>query len=136
MLGNTWKRVGRLIQERREKQGLSQRILAESAGVGVVTLHAIEAGKSSPRIDTLEALCTVLGITPADIWGPPKESANLSASAIPGPLTPADCAAVLLQLAEVSPERRAFVLGVLFDDASIVPDSLAGDLPRLLSTFR
>lgn len=60
----------------------------------------------------------------------------LSASAIPGPLTPADCAAVLLQLAEVSPERRAFVLGVLFDDASIVPDSLAGDLPRLLSTFR
>lgn len=129
--------IGAKIKRFRKERGLTQGDLADRSGVAFRSIQDIELGKRTPRADTIEMLAQALGVSPNKLLGEVIPSgATLSASAIPGPLTPADCAAVLLQLAEVSPERRAFVLGVLFDDASIVPDSLAGDLPRLLSTFR
>ena len=129
--------IGDKIRRLRKERGLTQSDLADRSGVSFGAIQNLEAGKRTPRADTIEMLAQALDVSPNKLLGEVIPSgATLSASAIPGPLTPADCAAVLLQLAEVSPERRAFVLGVLFDDASIVPDSLAGELPRLLSTFR
>lgn len=58
----------------------------------------------------------------------------LSKKAIKGPLTAKDCASILSRFADISPERRAVVLGILFDDASLVPESPAG-LLQLLSTI-
>lgn len=132
MLGNTWQRIGPLIQKKREERGVSQRSLAESAGVGVSTLHDIETGKSSPRIDTLEALCSVLNLTPTELWGEPRASVALSPSAIPGPPSYSDCAVILMRLEKVTPGRRAIVLAWLFDDEDLLPEDSAPELAGFL----
>ena len=124
----TEQRIGQLIQKRRSELNISQRSLADAAGIGVVTLSAIETGKSSPRVDTLEAVCTVLGMTPSDVWGPPRASLDLSPAAIPGPLSAADGAVILARIAEITPAQRAFLLAMLFSDRSLfdgytLPDS-------------
>ena len=43
-------------------------------------------------------------------------SKGLSPYAVTGPVTVKDGALILSQIADISPERRAFVLAVLFDD--------------------
>lgn len=124
----TEQRIGQLIQKRRSELNISQRSLDDAAGIGVVTLSAIETGKSSPRVDTLEAVCTVLGMTPSDVWGPPRASLDLSHAAIPGPLSAADGAVILARIAEITPAQRALLLAMLFSDRSLfdgytLPDS-------------
>lgn len=134
MLGNSREELGKLIRDRRKAQALSLHELAERSGVSYNTLQQIESGKSNPRTDTLEAIFKVLNITASDAFGDPNPSRRLSPSAIPGPLSATDAAAILVQLSNVSPERRAVVLAILFDDSSLVPATLA-DLARLLSTI-
>jgi HTH-type transcriptional repressor of puuD len=48
--------IGRAIAELRNRKGLSQRRLAELAGISYVALANIERGKSNPTVATLTAL--------------------------------------------------------------------------------
>ena len=134
MLGNSREDLGIVIRDRRKSMGLSMHELSEKSGVSYGALQSIEAGKSNPRNDTIEALLNALGLSPSDLYGLPSPSAALSVTVVTGPLTASDCAAILLRISEVSPERRAVVLGILFDDASLVPTTMT-DVARLLSTI-
>jgi transcriptional regulator with XRE-family HTH domain len=56
-------RIGRIIREARRSSGLSQRALAEKAGVPQSTVGRIESGAIGPRWATVEALLRASGMT-------------------------------------------------------------------------
>lgn len=47
----------------RAKEKLSYKALAASAGVSTATIHGTEHGQNSPSLDTVEKLCTALGVS-------------------------------------------------------------------------
>jgi len=60
------------VRRIRNERGLSQRRLAELAGVNKVTLVHIETGKSSPNVETLEKLAAALEVEVADFFPKPQ----------------------------------------------------------------
>lgn len=54
--------VGRRLQELRQAQGLSQRVLAEMSGLNFNTLSLIENEKTSPNVSTLQQLAEALNV--------------------------------------------------------------------------
>lgn len=57
------------LKSRREAAGLTQRQLAESAGVPQTTIASLEAGAArSPRADILASLCVALGCDMAELY--------------------------------------------------------------------
>jgi transcriptional regulator with XRE-family HTH domain len=52
-----------LLRTARRRIGLSQRVLAERAGVTQAAISRIEDGKTSPRFDTLDRLLQACGFT-------------------------------------------------------------------------
>ncbi len=72
-------RVGSKIKNLRQERNLSQYKLAEKADVSQSFLSALEAGKKSPTVDTLEKICRALGISLAEFfsWGNPRQFPNL-----------------------------------------------------------
>jgi DNA-binding XRE family transcriptional regulator len=46
----------------RRRRLLSQRALAQQAGIGTSTIYLIETGKVVPRLVTMQAICTALGL--------------------------------------------------------------------------
>lgn len=124
--------IGSKIKRLRKERGLTQGDLADRSGVSFRAIQDIELGKRSPRSDTVEMLAQALGVQPGELLstnGPSSHS--LSATVIQGPLTASDFASVIQRLADVSPDRRALALAILFDDAALIPASLSD--PRLLS---
>jgi len=59
------KELSAKIKALREKQGLSQRGLAEAAGISAASLSQLEAGLTSPSVATLEKLADGLGVAVA-----------------------------------------------------------------------
>lgn len=55
----TW---GRHARHRRRTLGLNQAEVAELAGVAVRTVHAVEAGKATVRLDALLAVLSAVGL--------------------------------------------------------------------------
>lgn len=53
--------IGARIRQLRESAGLTQGALAQSAGIGRVTLVRIEKGEHSPRFETLSSVARALG---------------------------------------------------------------------------
>lgn len=51
----------------RRQQLLTQSELAARAGLAVSTVRAIEAGHTRPRARVMRAICTVLGLDPAQV---------------------------------------------------------------------
>ena len=51
------------VRHARKQQGLRQDELARAAGVSVRTVHHIEHGKQTIRLDVLERVLTALGLT-------------------------------------------------------------------------
>jgi transcriptional regulator with XRE-family HTH domain len=60
----------------REERGLSQRALADRAGVVKSTIYEAEAGRHIPRIQTLEKLADALGVSLVDLLPPRKRGAD------------------------------------------------------------
>lgn len=50
------------LQQARIKKGLSQRGLAQVAGVSALAINHLEQGKSTPRPNTLKKICDVLDV--------------------------------------------------------------------------
>jgi len=55
-------KVGSAIKERRKILKITQRTLAELAGVGINTLTKIERGEGNPTIEVLEKILDTLGL--------------------------------------------------------------------------
>ena len=55
-------KVGNAIKERRKILKITQRTLAELAGVGINTLTKIERGEGNPTIEVLEKILDTLGL--------------------------------------------------------------------------
>jgi len=54
----------------RERAALTQRELAERAGVNYVQISRIENGDAQPRPGTVRKLATALGVAPVDLMEP------------------------------------------------------------------
>lgn len=128
---------------RRKALRLTQSELAERSGLSFAVIQTLESGKTDPRRKTLEAVAAGLDMSVAELMEPSLSknehaARGLSPYAITGPVTVKDGALILSQIADISPERRALVLAILFDDAHVIPDSMSelGDgLSQLLSTI-
>jgi len=57
------------LRQIREGKGVSLRVLAKHAAVGVATLARMEAGEWDPRLSTLQKLAMTLGVTVAELIG-------------------------------------------------------------------
>ena len=57
------------IKERREELGMSQKDLAEKAGISQSFLCDIEQGRSKPSIDTALKIAEVLNISDVKFFG-------------------------------------------------------------------
>lgn len=57
------KQIGALIRCHRDKSNLTQKQLADLAGVGKTAVFDIEHGKETVQFDTLHKVCSVLNIT-------------------------------------------------------------------------
>ncbi len=56
-----WTEFGAAVATRRHALGLTQRDLADLAGVSLTTLQALEAGRRAARVDSLHRILRALG---------------------------------------------------------------------------
>ena len=59
--------VGQVIQEYREKKGLSQEVVSGLADIGRTHLSAIERGVRKPTMETFFRLADALDVNPSDL---------------------------------------------------------------------
>ncbi len=59
--------VGRVIQEYREKKGLSQEVVSGFADIGRTHLSAIERGVRKPTLETFFRISEAMGIRPSGL---------------------------------------------------------------------
>lgn len=57
--------LGLAVRERREKAKLSQKQLAEKAGVHNTYISQVESGQRNPSLDVIEGLAAALGTAPS-----------------------------------------------------------------------
>jgi len=57
------KRVAARIAQLRDKRGMSQEALAAKAHINRVTLARLELGHHQPKLDTLDRIARVLGVS-------------------------------------------------------------------------
>ena len=60
------------LREIREAQGMSQRRLADLAGITQAALFRLETGETDPRLSTLRQIAKALGVTVGEIIGETK----------------------------------------------------------------
>jgi y4mF family transcriptional regulator len=58
----TSQRIGQRIRAERRRQGMDQRTLAMVANVGVRSVHRIEHGEATVRLDVLMRVLAALGL--------------------------------------------------------------------------
>ena len=59
--------VGKVIQELREKKGLSQEVVSGLAGIGRTHLSAVERGERKPTMETFFRISDSLQIKPSEL---------------------------------------------------------------------
>ena len=59
--------VGNVIQELREKRGLSQEVVSGLAGIGRTHLSAVERGERKPTMETFFRISDALQIKPSEL---------------------------------------------------------------------
>ncbi len=72
-------RFARLLKDRRSQAKLSQRVVAERAGVSSEFISRMERGLTLPALDTFVRLCDALGTTPNDLLMERPYSSDLEA---------------------------------------------------------
>ena len=72
----------------RRARGLTQKQLAEKAGLNVVTIQRFEQGRADPTQETIKKVCEVLGIQSQDIVT--EEFASAGSEWIPCSIRPAE----------------------------------------------
>ena len=56
------KKIGQIIKQRRKNLLITQKELAELAGIGINTLTKIERGEANPSFDLLQKVLDTLGL--------------------------------------------------------------------------
>jgi HTH-type transcriptional regulator / antitoxin HipB len=59
---NTSQRIGQRVREERRRQGMDQRTLATIANVGVRSVHRVEHGEPTVRLDVVTRVLAALGL--------------------------------------------------------------------------
>lgn len=73
------RRVGRRLKALRENRGLSQRDIAQLAGMSAPQLSKLEAGATDMRLSTVRSLLRAMGTSFADISGPDAPELSVTA---------------------------------------------------------
>ncbi|MDO5858989.1 helix-turn-helix transcriptional regulator [Myroides odoratimimus] len=60
--------LGKAIRSIRKERKLTQADVASKAGLSITALSQIEKGESQPQKNTLESICSVLGVTKNHIF--------------------------------------------------------------------
>ena len=64
------KRLGKMLKQRREEQGLTQAALAHKVGVSQTYIAKLESGaRTSPSLATLRKLAKALGVPVVELLG-------------------------------------------------------------------
>lgn len=66
--------IAEAVREWRRVRGLSQRALAERAGIGYVIIARLELGQTDPRLSTLRKLAEALGVSVPELLTPPRKA--------------------------------------------------------------
>lgn len=70
--------VGRVIQEFREKKGMSQELASGLAGIGRTHLSAIERGERKPTLETFYKLGLAMDVRPSVLMARIEEEMSKS----------------------------------------------------------
>lgn len=62
MIINNIEELGKIVKETRKQQGLTQKDLALTTGVGVRLIVELEKGTRGVKIDTIIKICQFLGL--------------------------------------------------------------------------
>jgi y4mF family transcriptional regulator len=62
MARTTPQRIATIVRDARTRQGIDQRKLALIANVGVSSVHRVESGEETVRLDVLIRILTALGL--------------------------------------------------------------------------
>lgn len=62
MIATTMSSVAQRVREERRRQGMDQRTLALVANVGVRSVHRVEHGEPTVRLDVLTRILAALGL--------------------------------------------------------------------------
>ena len=68
--------VGQVIQNYRERKGISQEVLSSFAEIGRTHLSAIERGTRKPTLETFYKISEALGVKASDIMRSIEEEIN------------------------------------------------------------
>ena len=61
-------KIGEVVVKLRKEKGFSQEKLALESGISRKGMHLIESGKGEPKLETIERICLVLGVTVSDFF--------------------------------------------------------------------
>ncbi len=132
--------IGLKVAELRVAKGLSQKEFAREAGVSISTLKDMERGVKEGHPTSRAKVAKALGVPVMDLYQLVKDPAHSQPKPKAQPKVPARPGAsgldeqakeylkfgsdLLKRFSGASPEQRAVVLAVLFDDASFVREIL------------
>jgi len=68
------RRLGTVIRSTREERDLTQKELADAAGVSMKYLSMMETGETNPSIKTFTKVCTALKVRPTELMDQAKLS--------------------------------------------------------------
>ena len=60
--------IGKIIQEKRKRVGLTQKQLAEKVSVATITIQQYERNVREPKFDMLEKISEALSCSPMEFW--------------------------------------------------------------------
>lgn len=116
------KALSRQIREMRRARRLTQAELADVAGVAVKVIQEIEHERANPTISTLEALAKALNVDLVNLLG--KDQSPRARRTTTQKQTPDvnSAAQLLIAYAMLSPERKAIVNAIVFDDEAYLSE--------------
>jgi y4mF family transcriptional regulator len=67
-------KIGEMVRQRRQANGLTQRQLGELAGVGLRLISELERGKATLRMDAVNRVLAVFGLMLGPVEAPRSEA--------------------------------------------------------------
>lgn len=132
------KDLGKRVRRFRQLAGLTQYELADLSGLSFRAIQRVEDGSSRPRSDTIEALAKAMKVSVSALLVDEGVGTRSSTSAdlIERGPTALDLIECMRLLVNLSPERRAAVLGILFDDHSFFSKKNAPMFEAILAKIK
>lgn len=111
------KQFAKKLRDALTKANLDQAELANFVGVNASAVSRWVTGRDEPTDDNFKLILKAVGQDESFFIGKESKKQNLKQSIV-------DSADILSRLANLSPEHRQFVLALIFDDPSMIPEGL------------